>query len=100
MVADSGLLGKRIILSVNTSGEATCDESFVERNNSHHEKSNHTWFGALNCCVDVDLLFEHTREHYDHHASNHGVDGGTSADRHDNNNNDAPRRRLLIADSP
>jgi hypothetical protein len=99
MVADSGLLGKRIILSVNTSGEATCDESFVERNNSHHEKSNHTWFGALNCCVDVDLLFEHTREHY-HHASNHGDDGGTSADRHDNNNNDAPRRRLLIADSP
>jgi len=30
MVADSGLLGKRIILSANTSGEATCDESFVE----------------------------------------------------------------------
>jgi len=97
MVADSGLPGKRIILSANTSVEATCDESFVERNNSRHEKSNHTWFGALNCCVDVDLLFQHTRDHHDHHASNHS-DYPTTADRHANHHNDAPNgRRLLIS---
>jgi len=98
MVADSGLPGKRIILSANTSVEATCDESFVERNNSRHEKSNHTWFGALNCCVDVDLLFQHTREHHDHHASNHGdYPTTTAADRHDNDHNDpSDGRRLLI----
>ena len=98
MVTDSGLLGKRIILSANTSGEATCDESFVERNNSHHEKSNHTWFGALNCCVNVDLLFQHTRDHHDNHASNHGDYPATTADRSDNHHNDAPHgRRLLIS---
>src|SRR5947207_13206690 len=96
MVADSGLLGKRIILSANTSGEATCDESFVERNNSRHEKSNHSWFGALNSCVDVDLLFEHTRDHHDHNASNHGDEPGTAADRFDNDHNDPSDGRWLL----
>jgi hypothetical protein len=96
MVADSGLLGKRIILSANTSGEATRDESFVERNNSRHEKSNYTWFGALNCCVDVDLLFQHTRDRHDHHASNHGDYPRSTAAHSNNDNNDAPDGRGLL----
>jgi hypothetical protein len=99
MAAGSGLLRKRIILSANTSGEAACDELFVERNNSRYEKSNHTWFGALNCCVDVDLLFEHTRDHHDHHASNHG-DYAATAGRRDNHHNDAPRGRRLLISTP
>jgi len=70
------------------------------KNNSHYEKSNHTWFCALGRWLDVHLLFQFTRVNHDHDASNHGDDGGTSADRHDDNNNDAPHGRLLIADSP
>src|SRR5438045_9462099 len=95
MAADSGLLGKRIILSANTSGEATCDESFVERKNSRHEKSNHTLFGALKCCVDVDLLFQHTTDHHYHHASNNS-DSTTTADRHAYHDNDAPNGPRLV----
>ncbi len=68
------------------------------KNNSHYEKSNHPWFCALDRWLDVGLLLQRTRGNHDHDASNHCDDGGTSADRHDNDNNDAPDgRRLLIA---
>jgi hypothetical protein len=66
-----------------------------------YEKSNHTWFCALNRRLDVGLLFQRTGVNHDHDASNHCDYGGTSADRHNNNHNDAPHgRRLLTGNSP
>jgi len=46
---------------------------------------------------DVGVLFQRARGDDNYDASNHCDDGGTSADRRDDNNNDAPHgRRLLI----
>ena len=71
------------------------------KNNSHYEKGNHTWFCAFNRWLDVGLLFQRTSGNHDHDASNHCVDGSTSADKPDNDNNDAPNgRRLLIGGGP
>ena len=71
------------------------------KNNSRYEKSNDTCFCALNRRLDVGLLFQRTGVNHDHDASNHCDYGGTSADRPDNHNNDAPHgRRLLIRSSP
>jgi hypothetical protein len=68
------------------------------KNNSHYEKSNHTWFCALNRWLDVGLLLQRTRGNDHDNASDHSHNGGPSADRHDNDNNDAPDgRRLLMA---
>src|SRR6266481_9244397 len=71
------------------------------KNNSRYEKSNDTWFCALNRRFDVGFLFQRTGVNHDHNASNHCDYGGTSADRSDNNNNDAPDgRRLLTGSRP
>lgn len=46
---------------------------------------------------DAGVLLQRTRGDDDYDASNHCDDGGTSADRRDDNNNDAPHGwRLLI----
>lgn len=63
-----------------------------------YEKINHTWFCAFSGCLDVGLLRQRTRGHHDHNASNHCDYRGATADRPDNDDNDAPDgRRLLIA---
>ena len=51
----------------NTSAEATCDELFV-KNNSHHEKIDHSYFCAFGACYDADLLRKRTGDNYDHDA--------------------------------
>src|SRR5580704_18086414 len=71
------------------------------KNNSRYEKSNDTWFCALNRRLDVGLLFQRTGVNHDHNASNHCDYWGTSANWHDYDHNDTPHgRRLLTGNSP
>jgi len=55
------------IFPFNTSAEATCDELCV-KNNSHHEKIDHSYFCAFGACYDADLLRKRTGDNYDHDA--------------------------------
>src|SRR5438874_2161285 len=51
----------------NTSAEATCDELFV-KNNSHHEKIDHSYFCAFGARYDADLLRKRTRDNHNDDA--------------------------------
>ena len=82
---------------LNTSGDATCDESFVE-NNSRYEKSN----VIERCCSgrvpDAGFMLEHARDHHDHNASNHSRNGSpATGSRFADDDDNAYGRRLLIA---
>ena len=62
-----------------------------------YEKINHTWFCAFSRRLDVGLLRQRTCGNHDHDASNHCDYAGATADKPDNDDNDAHGRRLLIA---
>ena len=49
------MLEKEEFLALNTSAEATCDESLLN-NNSRYEKSNPTWFGTVYYRFDAGLM--------------------------------------------
>jgi hypothetical protein len=56
IVAERYLPQKEEFFALNTSGDATCDESFVEETIHAYEKSNHTWFGVFCSGFDAGIL--------------------------------------------
>jgi hypothetical protein len=101
MLSNSFSPKKEEFFALNTSGDATCDESFVEENNSCYEKSNHIWFGAVCCHFDAGLLCQRTRGDYYHNTPDYRHDAGGTTSLANNDNNDAPHGwRLLIGQRP
>ena len=86
MPSDSTCRQKEEFFVLNTSGDATCDESFVEET-IHAMKKDHIWFGAFCYRFDAGLLCQRTRGDYYHNASDycHDASGTTNLANNDNN---------------